>query len=173
MQRIIIIGPCGAGKSTLARRMRSILGLELIHLDQEYWLPNWTEPTKEVWDHKVSELVKKEAWIMDGNYGGSMDIRIARADTIIMLNYSTLKCLYQALKRIYTYHGKVRPDMVEGCEERFDWEFIHYILMFNISRGRKLLKKVLGHKDVKEIYIFKKDKQVKNFLEELKVGKAA
>ncbi len=100
MDRVMIIGCCGAGKSTFSKRLSQLTGLEVIHLDQYYWKPNWEESDKEEWTDLVKKLAGKPQWIMDGNYGGTMDIRMARADTIIYLDYSTAKCLWRITKRI-------------------------------------------------------------------------
>ena len=125
IKKILVIGCCGAGKSTFSTKLQSALNLELIHLDQYYHKPNWEEPEKEQWEGIVNNLVQKPTWIMDGNYKGTFDIRFKEADTIIYLDYSTLKCLWRVIKRIVKYHGTVRPDMPKGCEERFDLEFLH------------------------------------------------
>ena len=60
MNRIMVIGCGGAGKSTLSHRIYEITGLELIHLDKHFWLPDWIEPNKGVWEEKVIELSNAE-----------------------------------------------------------------------------------------------------------------
>ena len=135
MKRIMIIGCCGSGKSTLARRLHLITKLPLYHLDQYYWKKNWTETPKDEWELIVRDLAEKEEWIIDGNYGGTFQPRMDRADTVIYLNYNTVKCLARVTKRVLKYHGKVRPDMPDGCPERFDFEFFHYVATYNMIRG--------------------------------------
>ena len=71
----MIIGCSGAGKSTLAIRIHQITKLPLIHLDGHFWNSNWVETDKTSWAQKVKEFSLKDAWIIDGNYGGTMDIR--------------------------------------------------------------------------------------------------
>ncbi|MEM6646980.1 MAG: hypothetical protein AAF730_12090 [Bacteroidota bacterium] len=88
MRRVIIIGSGGSGKSTLAKRLGEQLSLPVIHLDAHYWNPGWVETPPDAWAAKVDTLIKGEAWVMDGNYGGTMDARIARADTVIFLSFS-------------------------------------------------------------------------------------
>jgi len=167
MQRIMIMGCCGAGKSTLAKKLSKLTGLEAIHLDQHYWKPNWTESEPEEWNRTVKTLAEKPQWIIDGNYGGTMDLRTEKADTIIYLDYSTIKCLWRITKRILKYRGEVRPDMSEGCRERFDLEFYHYVAFFNLTRRKKMMEKLEDLKDQKKVLIFQNDLEVEAYLKEL------
>ena len=168
MKRILILGCCGAGKSTLARSLSDITGLDIIHLDQEYWNPGWVETSKDIWEEKVEELVKHDRWIMDGNYSGSLDIRLPRADTIIYLDRSTWTCLYRVIKRIWKYNGTVRPDMKEGCQERFNWDFLHYVAVFNHVTRKRVLNKIKKLGATKKMHIFKSDSEVQKFLDGVK-----
>ncbi len=90
LHKILVIGCCGAGKSTFSKKLQAILKLELIHLDKYYHKPNWEEPKKVEWEKRVNNLVQKSSWIMDGNYSETMEIRIKNAETIIYLDYSIL-----------------------------------------------------------------------------------
>lgn len=167
MKRIMIIGCCGAGKSTLARRLHKITNLPLFHLDQYYWKENWTETPKEEWEPIVAELAKKEEWIIDGNYGGTFKPRMDRSDTIIFLKYSTIKCLSRVTKRVWKYHGKVRPDMPAGCRERFDFEFFHYVATYNMIRGKLIQSKLDDLPANKKVIILSSDIEVEYFLNKL------
>ena len=104
--RIMIIGCCGSGKSTLARNIHQRTGLPLFHLDQYFHLPNWQEPSQEDWAATVTDLAKGDQWIIDGNYGGTMDIRLARADAMIFMDFSSIKCLGRVIKRHGNTMGK-------------------------------------------------------------------
>jgi adenylate kinase family enzyme len=164
MKRIMVIGCCGAGKSTFSKALHNKLKLPLIHLDQHYWKPNWTETDPVAWAQKVEELAQNEDWIIDGNYGGTMGIRLAKADTIFYLDISTAKALYRILKRSYTYLGETRPDMPSGCPERISWEFIHYVFNFNRTRRDKIFQKLKLHSKNKTIHILKSEKAIHDFL---------
>ena len=134
MQRVLVIGSPGAGKSTFARKLAERVELPLIHLDAEYHLPGWVEPEDHVWDARLDGLIDRESWIMDGNFGGSLERRLARADTVFLLDYPTILCLWRAVKRITSLHGQVRPDTAPGCPERLDLEFLHYIAAFRRNK---------------------------------------
>lgn len=164
MKRVMIIGSCGAGKSTLASKLQAITGLPLIHLDQEYWNPNWEETPLKTWIPKAIELADRESWIIDGNYSGTIPIRLARADTIIFLDRSRWVCLYRVIKRILRYYGRTRPDMNPGCNERFDWEFLKYTYNFNAVKRPVVLERLEQVKNSKTIFTLRSDRQVRQFL---------
>ena len=164
MERVMVIGCCGAGKSTLTRKLKSILKLPVIHLDQYYWKPNWVETPKDEWCKTVQSLAEQPKWIIDGNYGGTMEIRLEKADTVIFLDYPTWRCMLRVIKRIIKYKGKVRPDMVEGCRERFDIDFLHYVLVFNLTRRKSILQKIRKFEDGFNLVVLKNDSEVKQFL---------
>jgi adenylate kinase family enzyme len=129
-QRILVIGCSGAGKSTLGRALAGRYGLPLIHLDHEYWLPGWGEPRREVWRETVKGLVARDAWVMEGNYSSTFDIRMPRADMIVFLDMPVITCLRGILWRPLRHWGKQRPDMAPGCIERYDWPFVKYVWLF-------------------------------------------
>lgn len=127
MQRVMIIGPCGSGKSTLSFALAKRLGLPLIHMDKLNWQPGWIDSPDDVLLARVEEAVSGDRWLIEGNYGGTMAPRLARADTVIYLDYPVPLCFWRMLKRVWHYRGRVRPDMTEGCPERFDLEFMWYL----------------------------------------------
>mgnify|MGYP000084129500 CR=1 FL=1 len=130
MQRVLVIGSPGAGKSTLAHALARRTGLPLHHLDRMHWLPGWVERDRAEGLEAVRQVLAQDRWIIDGNYGSSLPLRLTRADTVVWLDYPTHLCLGRALKRWWAYRGRSRPDMTEGCDERLDPEFLLYIARF-------------------------------------------
>ena len=171
MQKILVIGCCGAGKSTFSKKLHSLLNLELIHLDQYYHKPNWEDPKKVEWKRKVNNLVQKPSWIMDGNYSETMDVRIKSADTILYLDYPILKCFWRVIKRVFKYNGIQRSDMANGCKEEFDLEFLYFVLTFNTRFRKEIIQKLNLVKDKKKICVFKTDKQADKFLAQISAVK--
>lgn len=166
-KRILVIGCCGSGKSTLSKKLQTLLPLEIIHLDQFYWKENWVETKIEDWNKIVFNLAKKPSWIMDGNYASSFDIRFPFADTIIYLDYSTFSCLCRVIKRIFKYYGRVRPDIPKGCKERFDLGFLNYVLSFNSKNRAKIYARLEKAKNTKNVIVLKNDKEISSFLSQL------
>lgn len=74
----MVVGNCGVGKSTFSKQLHTIMNIELVHLDQYYWQPNWVEPDKSDWESTMQEIVAKPNWIIDGNYGGTMELRMEK-----------------------------------------------------------------------------------------------
>lgn len=138
-RRIAIIGSPGSGKSTLSRALAARTGLPLVHLDQLHWEAGWTEPEESVWRARVARAAEGESWIIDGNYGGTMAPRLARADLVLWLDFPTALCLWRLGKRIAGGYGRVRPDMAEGCPEKLDWGFVWYVARFRRDGRVRLL----------------------------------
>jgi adenylate kinase family enzyme len=130
LKKVILIGSPGSGKSTFSKKLAKLTGLPLYHLDALFWRPNWVETPKEEWDVKLSNLVLEPSWILDGNYGRTLEIRIKAADTIIWLNKPRMLCIWRVIKRRLTNFGQVRSDMGEDCVEklRLDNDFLNFLL---------------------------------------------
>ena len=160
----MILGGCGAGKSTLANRLHSKTNIPVYHLDQHFWKSGWIESELDDWIQRTDEIIAKDSWIIDGNYRNTIQERVKRADTIIYLDRSTGTCLYRVLKRIIKTYGTVRGDMPEGCPEKFDWEFLKYVYHFNQHNRPELMQLLTQYKNDKEILIFENDNQVEAFI---------
>ena len=173
MQRIMIIGCGGAGKSTLARRIHALTGLPLVHLDSHYWLPNWVETDKLTWASKVTELAQGESWIIDGNYGGTMELRLARADTVIFRDMPTGLRIWRVLKRVITNYGKTRPDLGPNCPEKFSWQFMGYIAHYNHTRRPGILKRLTELDPSQQVFILRSTAEVNEFCQKLEASASA
>lgn len=165
MQRVLVIGPCGAGKSTLASELSGRLGLALFHMDQLNWKPGWVESSKDEIRRKLTAITAADRWIIDGTYGGTLSERLARADQVIYLDYPISLCVRRLLTRISTYRGRARPDMTEGCPERFDLAFLFYLIRWNSGPRVRLAKHLIGHED--KIIRFQSPAELKRWIDSL------
>ena len=166
MERILIIGCGGAGKSTLARQLGEKLDLPVIHLDKLWWKPGWVESTREEFDEKLALELEKPRWIIDGNFDRTMPQRMARCDTVIYLDFPRVACLMGVLKRVMTTCGKVRPDMAEGCPERLDLDFLKWVWYYNPNK-RENNYRLLNEAEGIETIVLRNRRMVKRFLRSL------
>ncbi len=139
MQRVIVIGSGGAGKSNFSTRLSRATGLPVIHLDTLYWKPGWVESGQPEWTETVARLCAAERWVMDGNYGGTLGMRMAACDTVVFLDMPRWLCLWRAMKRYVQYRGRARPDMTTGCPEQLSFAFLRWIWRYPRERRPKIL----------------------------------
>jgi len=164
---VLVIGPGGAGKSTFARRLGELLHIPVKHLDSYYWRARWQEPEKSDWVQLVTQLASGESWIMDGNFGGTLDLRINYCDTIVFLDMSRVVCLWRVLKRRVLYRNRSRPDMAEGCHEKLDWEFVQWIWNYSSSSRPKVVRLLREHSESKKVVWLRSDAEAEKFLSTL------
>jgi hypothetical protein len=110
-RRVIVTGLAGAGKSTLSIALAARTGLPLIHLDLHFWKPGWVAPSETEWREKQRAVLAGEAWIADGNYHETLDLRLERADTVVFLDLPWWRCSGRALRRGFRMPG----ELPEGC----------------------------------------------------------
>lgn len=140
-QRIAVIGSPGSGKSSVASALAATLDLPLHHLDRLYWRPGWDPTPPEDWRAMQARLVQEARWIIDGNYGQTLSIRLARADAVVFLDLPGAVCLWRAFSR--SLRDGERPDLAEGCPEHVDAEFLRFIAQFR----RRDRRDVISHRD--------------------------
>ena len=165
MERIIIIGCPGSGKSTLARVLGEKLDLTVVHLDRLWWKAGWENVTMEEFDRRLENALNLDSWIIDGNYSRTMDARLEKCDTIIYLDFSRWACLWGMFHRVILNRGKVRPDMAEGCPERFDLDFLKWVWNFNKNK-REQYYRLLNEAEGVETIVLKNRRAVRKFLKQ-------
>ena len=164
MERVMIIGCGGAGKSTLARALGEKTGLPVVHLDRIWWEPgNWQHIGEPEFDARLMAELEKPRWILDGNFNRTMEMRLEACDTVIYLDYPRLVCLKNWLGRVVKNWGRHRPDMTEGCAEWFDPEFVKWIWNFNKNNRVLNYTRIAKSKHAKAI-VLKNRKEARQFL---------
>ena len=158
MKKVIVIGCPGSGKSTVSRALHNKTGIPLYHLDMMYWNADKTTVEKSVFLERLSAVLEKDEWIFDGNYGSTMELRMAVCDTVIFLDYPLDVCLDGIKER----RGKPRSDM-PWIETEEDAEFIEFIRSYNEQQKPKVLELLEKYSD-KNIIIFKSREQADAFL---------
>jgi adenylate kinase family enzyme len=164
LRRVLIIGISGAGKSTFARRFGAITQLPVIHLDREFWQPDWRPTALQAWRNRVLELAAQPAWIMDGNYSGTLGLRLPRADTVIWFDYPRRKVFPRLARRIIGSYGIARPDMADGCPERIDPEFLRWVWEFPSKSRPQIVAALQAYAPQLAPIVFRRDKDVIDFM---------
>jgi len=169
MKKVLVIGSSGAGKSTFARRLGEITGLEVIHLDRHFWNPGWIETPNPEWRDRVTELLSGESWIIDGNFGGTMEMRLAACDTVVFLDMPRLVCTWRVIKRVIAFRNGTRPDMNPGCAERVDLGFWWWTFTYPKRSRPKVEERLENVRGSKSVYRLTSDRAVEKFLANLRI----
>ena len=171
-KRIAIIGCGGSGKSTLATQLGPVLGLPVVHLDVHYWNPGWVPTPRDEWEDEVEGLISGEFWIIDGNYGSTMDKRLAASDAVIFMDFPRRICLWRVVKRGFQHIGESRPDMAPGCPERLldggFFKFIKWIWDYPSVNRPRLLERLRELPASTMIITLQNPNQVRDFLDDTK-----
>lgn len=158
-QKAIIIGCPGAGKSTFARKLSDKIYLPLYYLDMLWHKPDKTNVDRNIFDDKLKEIISGNEWIIDGNYGRTLEMRIQACETIFLLDFPVEECLAGARSRI----GKQRVDM-PWIETEFDDEFRQWIIDFPKNELPIVYEMLDKYKNQKNIYVFHSRAEIDDYL---------
>lgn len=165
MKKVMVIGCPGSGKSTFSRALHKMTGIPLFHLDMMYWNSDRTAVDKSIFYERLSGTIQNNEWIIDGNYGSTMELRLEACDTVFFLDYPLDICLNGIKER----RGKVRTDMpwIENEDEE-DAAFIEFIKNYNFQ-SRPRVMELLHKYSHKEIHIFKNRNDADEFLRQIEL----
>jgi len=169
MNKIIILGSSGTGKTTLARTLSKKLNIKALHLDSLYWKKNWRNIEKTEFNQKMKVfLTKNQSWVNDGNYlnNSHFKYRLDLADTIIYLDYGVSVALKGIFQRASNYKHQVRSDMASGCVEGIDQDFLKYVANFS-DKGKMIKAIIKKYENKKRVLIFNSRKQLSEFINTL------
>ena len=165
MKKVIVIGCPGSGKTTFAEKLNTLTGLPLFYLDAIWHNPDKTHISREDFDKRMEEISKSDKWIIDGNYGSTMEMRIKECDTVFFLDYPTNVCI----EGIESRKGQLRSDMPWIENGNTDEDFIDFINKYN-SESRPEVISLLEKYSTKNIIIFKSRTESEEYLSLLKTS---
>ncbi len=161
VKKVIVLGCPGSGKSTFSRKLNSITRIPVIYLDMMFHRADKTTCSAEEFNHSLAKVMKQDKWILDGNYGRTIQVRLEQCDTVFWLDYPLEICL----QGIEARRGKPRVDM-PWIETEPDEEFINYVKNFQ-QDIRPKMKSLLEQTIEKEIHIFTAREQADLYLNKL------
>ncbi len=165
-RRVIVTGLAGSGKSTLSFALAAKTGLPVIHLDLYFWKPGWVAPSETEWREKQREVLAGDAWIADGNYHETLDLRLERADTVVFLDMPWWVCAGRALLRGFRMPG----ELPEGCDysrwQRLRDEWRLTVRVCRKDRGQPELEReiISQHGQHVALYVLGSKREVNEFL---------
>lgn len=158
VQKIVILGCPGAGKSAFALQLRRRTGLPLIHLDNLWWKADRTHVSREEFDRALAAVLDTDAWILDGDYSRTYEPRLRACDAVIFLDYDEAVCLEGVRARV----GKPRPD-IPWMEEALDPRFVEEVKRYR-AKNRPVVLRLLERYEDKERYRFCSREQAADWL---------
>ncbi|NJO22794.1 MAG: topology modulation protein [Sphingomonadales bacterium] len=164
-RRALVIGSSGVGKSTFARKLATLKGFPVIHLDQLYWEPGWVIARPEVYRVRLERALAADTWVMDGNNSSTLDLRLPRADAVIWLDRPRWVCLARVLRRIAGSYGHVREDVAPGCPEQIDLECLRYVWTFHRKHYPRMTAALARHDALPRTAVLRSDREAQAFLD--------
>ncbi len=158
MKKAIIIGPSGSGKSTFSEMLHNATGLPLYHLDNIWWNADKTHISRPEFDLKLSELLCRDSWIIDGDYSRTYEPRIAACDTIFFLDFDINICMEGLTQRL----GKPRPDM-PWIDYELDQELVARVQKYE-TENKPVLLSLFEKYPKKRVIIFKTRKDAEEWV---------
>ena len=144
VNRILVIGCSGGGKTTLSVKLANQLNTEYQSIDRDVrWLPGWKERDKQTQREMIAELVKRHCWVMDGSGASTFDLRLPRTDLILWVRVPRYTALKGLASRVLSNFGSVRTEMAQGCPEKLpDLDFLSYIWNFEKKHAPIFVKNI-------------------------------
>jgi len=174
-RRVVVTGLAGSGKSTFSLALAAKTGLPVIHLDLHFWQPGWVAPSETEWRAKQSGVLAGHAWIADGNYHESLDLRLERADTVVFLDLPWWLCAGRAFLRGFRMPG----ELPEGCDYsawlrwRDEWRLAVRIWRKRRSEPEREREIISQHGAHVALHVLRSKRAVREFLDGLDAGQVA
>lgn len=164
MNKIIVIGSPGAGKSVFSKKLKDVTNIPLYHLDMLYHKEDGTRISKEELEEKLIKIFKEDSWIIDGNYQRTIEMRLKECDTVFLLDFPTDICIEGAMSRV----GKKRNDF-PWVEENLDKNFKQVIIDFSKAKLPQIYELLNKYKDNIDINVFKSREDADNFITNMRI----
>jgi len=168
-RRVVVAGPAGSGKSTFARALAVMTGIPVIHLDEHFWQPGWVETLQHEWREVQRRLLVGDAWIVEGNYVATLDLRLERADTIVYLDTPWWVCAARAFAR--GLRSRPTASLPEGCPETAfrrlcgEWRLIGMLYRGRRSEREQEFALIAKHGQQAALHVLRSKREASAFVE--------
>lgn len=163
MRKVVIIGSPGAGKTTLAKILGSLLKINVFHLDRLFWKCGWEGISGDTRIDILQDIVQEKQWIIEGTYIKSSEPRLLAADNIIFLDISPIICLWRVIMRYHKYRKFRRRDLPSDCSDQLSPYRLWKVLLFPFQEKR-LLERRLGQIPPEKVIRIRSGKEMESFL---------
>lgn len=159
--KIAVIGSPGGGKSYFSKKLSRLTGIPVYHMDNIFWKPDRTNISRDELTRAIEDIMKRDKWIIDGNYISTIEQRIKGAETIFYLDFSTEQCIEGIKSRV----GKQRDD-IPWTEETLDEEFYDFVVRFRDEIKPEIESLLQKYADKKVVRFSSRD-EMRQYLREL------
>jgi adenylate kinase family enzyme len=172
MRRVAVIGPAGAGKTTLAVELGAILGIEVVQLDRLFWQPGWVKTSDEECEMIQETALAGDTWIADSAAPRAFRTRLEAADTIVFLDLPLSLCALRALRRRIRTRGRERAELAPGCEparvDRAALRYLDYVRSYHRERRPQILAELDRLSPQRRVVVLRLPRQVHQFVESVR-----
>jgi adenylate kinase family enzyme len=167
MRRIAIVGATAVGKSTLAERLATLLGIPAYHLDELYWHPGWVRTPEDEWEELLRELVARDRWIIDGGFTKTMRMRFEAADTLIFLDLPRWASFASVFQRRLLHRVRPAPGMAPGCRPMFNLRLLRWIWTFPEDHRPVILEALCDYAEGRNVIHIRSRSDVRSLVRSL------
>lgn len=168
MRRIVIVGSYGAGKTTLAAALGPLLGLEVHHLDALRWQPGWRLRPLSEWHAILGEIVACDAWIVEGNFEQTLEPRLQRADTVILLDFPMWLSLWRMVRR--RLRRGDRPDLPPGLKEKLNVRTLTLVWDYRRRTRQQIISGIERSRSGRHVIALRRSSEVDALIDDLRRG---
>lgn len=165
-KRLAVFGLPGSGKSTFANKLGKILNIPTHHLDRHYFIAKWKIRDRNEFLAVQKKMILEDSWIIEGNSIATLEMRFARADTVIYFRLPRYLCLWRIFKRPFHY-DKSLLDIPDGCSKSgMNWNLLNYLWTFDVEKNKRISELKMNYPHV-DFHIFRNSADAENFLKKM------